>query len=217
MSDVKQMILNELAEIYTTLPGEVISWDGVTAVVRPALPKQLANGESLPPPQIFSVPVCFPIGDEGAAMISVPLKSGDPVKLSFSARALDEWLSGSSSAPSDPRQFDLSDCFATPVVRPMVGKADTSNVRVAYGSGEILIAPGGDCTFNGPSFTVNAPTTITGPLTYTAGMNGSGGDGVSATINGNINHTGGVISSDKPIEDGHKHRDSTGGMTGGPI
>src|SRR5690625_3501467 len=104
--------------INTTLPGVIVSWNGVAAVVRPAVDMQLANGDVLSPPQIVSVPVCWPVADGGRGQVTVPLKPGDDVVLHFSQRSIENWLSGSSQAPDDPRQFDLTDCFCTPVMRP---------------------------------------------------------------------------------------------------
>lgn len=181
---MNELIAAALAEVNVCLPGEVVAYDGTTATVRPAIPKQLANGASLAPPQIVRVPVCWPIADGGRAMVTVPLKPGDPVKLTFSQRSLENWLSGSDQAPDDPRQFDLSDCFASPVMRPGI-TADPENVTVQYGSGSFKIAPSGDMTIDAPSLTINAPTTVTRLLTYTEGMVGSGGD-QTAAITGDV-------------------------------
>src|SRR5690606_31871251 len=126
---MNQEILAALAEVNFCLPGVIVAYDGKTATVRPAMPKQLANGDALAAPQIVRVPVEWPIADGGRALITVPLKPGDPVKLTFSQRSLENWLSGSNQAPDDPRQFDLSDCFASPVMRPGPS-ADTENVSV---------------------------------------------------------------------------------------
>ena len=45
------------------------------------MPRALANGSELAAPQIVSVPVLFPTGLGGSAMISLPLQSGDDVLL----------------------------------------------------------------------------------------------------------------------------------------
>lgn len=57
IAGLRALIDAELADVYTTLPGEVVSYDGVTVTARPALAKRLANGEVLKPPQIVRVPV----------------------------------------------------------------------------------------------------------------------------------------------------------------
>lgn len=181
---MKDLIYAILADVNVCLPGEIVAYDGTTATVRPAMPKQLANGQTLAAPQIVRVPVEWPIADGGRAQITVPLKPGDPVKLTFSQRSLENWLSGSNQAPDDPRQFDLTDCFASPVMRPGAA-ADTENVSVQYGAGTFKIAPSGDMTIDAPSLTINAPTTVNGLLTYTEGMVGSGGEH-TASITGDV-------------------------------
>jgi hypothetical protein len=217
VTELRQLIATELAEVHTCLPGVIVSYDGSSAVVRPALPKQLANGDVLQAPQIVQVPICWPAGDiEGhRALVTVPLKPGDAVKLSFSERALENWLSGADSAPDDPRQFDLSDAFATPVMRPGTGAADTENVSVQFGECALKLTPSGDAILRGPGvFRVQMPAIFEKLLTYEEGLAGSGG-GAGTTISGDINHKDGTITSDNVIEDGHHHT-VDGKTTSGP-
>jgi hypothetical protein len=224
---IRSIISTELADVYTTLPGEVVRYDGMFVTARPALAKRLANGETLPAPQIVRVPVCWPVGDvNGAqALISVPLKAGDAIKLSFSARALENWLTGDNGPPDDPRQFDLSDAFATPLLRPGSLAADTDNVCIRYGPGTLKLSPAGDLTFQVRNWTVeaeqaifNTPVTINGPLVYTQGMAGEGGaGGASMRIRGGVAYEGGSITHNgKNIGDSHRHP-YAGGITEDPV
>ncbi|MDP8078325.1 Gp138 family membrane-puncturing spike protein [Phocoenobacter skyensis] len=182
-------------DIHTTLPGKIISWDGEMAIVEPTLPKTLTNGKPLAPPQIISVPVCFPIG--GGAIISVPLKAGDDVKLNFCERSLENWLSGNDTAPDDPRRFDLSDCFATPVCRPTQASCDTENLSLSYGGGSFKIAKNGEITIKTPKLTVNGKT----------------------ILNGDTATTGKLTNNKKDVGSGHKHNGVAKGAsnTGEPI
>jgi hypothetical protein len=224
---IRSIISTELADVYTTLPGEVVRYDGMFVTARPALAKRLANGETLPAPQIVRVPVCWPVGDvNGAqALISVPLKAGDAIKLSFSARALENWLTGDNGPPDDPRQFDLSDAFATPLLRPGSLAADTDNVCIRYGPGTLKLSPAGELTFQVRNWTVeaeqaifNTPVTINGPLVYTQGMAGEGGaGGASMRIRGGVAYEGGSITHNgKNIGDSHRHP-YAGGITEDPV
>jgi len=227
VTELRRLIAAELAEVHTTLPGEIVSYDGETAVVRPAIAKRLANGTTLPAPQIVRVPIHWLVGDvSGAqAVISVPLKPGDPVTLSFSERALESWLSGSNDAPDDPRQFDLSDAFATPVLRPGTGRADTENVSIQYGPGSMKLAPDGSLTIRVPRKHVIAEetvfdsrVTVNGLLTYTQGMTGSGGSaGATINIDGNVNFRNGTLThNDVNVGSTHKHPNGMGGETDEP-
>ena len=69
-------------------------------------------------------------------------------------------------------------------------------------------------TFTTPNLTASAMLTAQGQFNGYSGMSVSGGTG--ATISGNLIHKGGKITSTSVIEDGHKHQDSIGGMTGLP-
>lgn len=146
VTDMRRLIATELSEVHTCLPGEVVSYDGRFAVVRPTLAKKLANGETLPAPKIVRVPVCWPCADvKGAkAYFTMPLKAGDPVKLNFSERALEDWLGGDAGAPGDPRQFDLSDAFATPMHVHGFDAADTEKVSLGYGPMTMKISADGE-------------------------------------------------------------------------
>ena len=165
VTDTRALIATEMADVHTCLPGVIVDYDGEFATVRPTLDKQLANGETLAAPKIARVPVCWPIGDvNGAqALFTVPLKAGDPVLLHFSERALDDWLGGSDGAPGDPRQFDLSDAFATPMARPGTIKADTERVSLQYGPMTLKITAEGEVTVDTTApihMTTTAPVDI---------------------------------------------------------
>ena len=215
VSDLRRLIAAELAEVHTCLPGVVVSYDGQFAVVRPTLAKQLANGDTLPAPKIVRVPVCWPVGDVAGAqaLITVPLKAGDPVEIRFCERALDDWLSGLDGAPNDPRQFDLSDAFATPLHRPGSGLvADLQNVSLQYGPGSIKISPAGFVTIVAP-----AGMLLDTPLVQTTGniVGGDGGAG-SVAIQGTVTADDFVSTSGISLT-GHKHPTAPTGPVSPPI
>lgn len=215
---MSELINAALADINVCLPGEIISYDGTTATVRPAIPKQLANGETLSAPQIVRVPVCWPIADGGRALITVPLKPGDPVKLTFSQRSLENWLSGSNQAPDDPRQFDLTDCFASPVMRPGAS-ADTENVTVKYNGAWMKISPDGVITFDGDHMHVKCLATFEKLVTYKDGIAGTGGtngnklSGGFEVEGGELKHNGKNVGSDHQ----HDKVQPGSGISGDPI
>ncbi|OHX10237.1 hypothetical protein BI347_20780 [Chromobacterium sphagni] len=62
-----------------------------------------------------------------------------------------------------------------------------------------------------------AKATVSGLFSYLAGMAGSGGaGGASTTISGNINHSGGALSSNGVTLHSHTHPDPHGGNTEPP-
>jgi len=248
VSDMRALIAAELADVNTCLPGKIIEYDGQFATVQPTLSKQLANGESLAAPKIVRVPVCWPVGDiNGArALFTVPLKAGDAVLLNFSQRGLDDWLGGVDGAPGDPRQFDLSDCFASPMLRPGGLVADTERVSLQYGPMTLKITAEGQIDINTPApinVTTEATATIKAlavlidaPQTTTTGNllvggflsmgTGGSGPGARAIIRGPVEVIDGsvtvpghdVIASGKSLAT-HVHGGVTtgGGNTGGPV
>lgn len=181
ITDLRQVIGAELAEVHTTLPGVIVDYDGQFATVRPTIDKQLANGEVLAAPKIVRVPICWPCADvNGAqALFSMPLKSGDPVMLSFSERGLDSWLGGQDGPPDDPRQFDLSDCFASPMLRPGTMTADTENVSLQYGPMTLKITPEGEVTLD---TTAKITATTTADVLVKTSANATVEAGVEATV-----------------------------------
>lgn len=232
VADFRSLIRSELAEVHTCLPGKIVSYDGKHATVQPTLDKQLANGQTLAAPQIVKVPVCWFAADAGKALITVPLKPGDNVLLHFSERALETWLGGSDQAPDDPRMFDLSDCFASPMLRPTVGAADTEAVVVQYDKVKLRLHPNGDADLVSPGiFTVDMFTKFLKPVEFyeiathfatifaNAGISigGTAPAGGTVKIVGNVEHTGGVITSTATVQDNHHHVDPQGGNTGPPV
>lgn len=151
-------------DIYTCLPGVLVAYDGETATVRPAVDKLLANGQTLAAPAIVRVPINWPCGDSGKALITVPLKPGDSLTLHFSCRSIENWLSGEEGAPDDARMFDLTDCFASPNLRPGRGKADTENVSIQYNSASVKITPDGNILMKAAQINVDSTMVVTGDV-----------------------------------------------------
>ncbi|WP_054285646.1 phage baseplate assembly protein V [Gulbenkiania mobilis] len=92
-----------------------------------------------------------------------------------------------------------------------------------------LVQASEHCTVDCPESTftgnvlVKGTLTVEKLLTYMAGMSGQGGDsGAKTVIKGDIEHegsfkrSGGSFTSAEVLQDGHRHQDSIGGMTGGP-
>lgn len=203
VSDMRSLIASELADVHHCLPGVIVAWDGVTATVRPVIDMQLTNGAALAAPSVVRVPVkwmCASMAG-GQAIISVPLHPGDDVVLTFCDRAIEEWLQGIDGVPSDPRQFDISDAFCTPVLRPSRGiAADTENLSVRFGAGGLTIDPSGAVRIFGTSITLDAPlTTIEHDMSMPAG---------NASVSGDV--TSGGLSFRN-----HRHPE-TGSITDGP-
>ena len=108
------LIEAERRDMFTNLPGEVVSYDAKRqkAVIRPRL-KQTFGDKTMQAPDLIDVPVQHPRA--GGLIIHAPLKAGDEVTLHFAQRSLDEAAEQGTAADGRPgRMHDLSDAFATP-------------------------------------------------------------------------------------------------------
>jgi len=114
-------LLNEtieyhLADLHTVMPGVVEKYNAKTrrADIQPSLKRKMPGGKFMDFPIIPDVPIRYSGSKEFT--IHFPLKKGDEVALFFTERATDKWKSsgGKGIEESDPRRFDLQDCFAVP-------------------------------------------------------------------------------------------------------
>lgn len=208
MSDIIQALQiateTHLSEVNTTMPGKVISYNAEKnrAIVRPSLPKMLANGEELPAPDVVEVPVSWPKGMGGTAGLTLPLKPGDGVTLHFAQRSLEGWLAGRDVAPDDPRRFDLSDAVAVPGLAATGVSANKDDVELHFGPVKLRLRPDGGAILE----------TAAGSLTITA-------DGVASfigprvTVSGDVIVQGDVMAGTISLRN-HKH---TGVQAGGSL
>ena len=198
------MIESTTSEINTSVPGKIVSYNPKTnrATVQPIIPKKLANGETLLPPLIHEVPIMFPAsGMSGGkqAGIHLPIAPGDGVKLDFSNRSLENWLSGNNDAPDDPRQFDLSDCIATPGLNSSGFEGNGSDMVLRMGDTSLTIKPDG-------SFSVGSPGAM---IAFDAG--------------GNVTIKGASVTIETPartfVLETHRHQEVTIGteISGEPL
>ncbi|MDN7790436.1 Gp138 family membrane-puncturing spike protein [Burkholderia contaminans] len=210
----------ELLKVRTAFPGVVVSFDGDarTAVVRAAIDAQLADGSGAELPLLVDVPVSFPTG--GGFVIEWPLKAGDEGQVIINDRCIDGWFaSGRNGPPLDLRMHDLSDASFIPGIRskpnvPGGFDAGALVIRQIDGPARFRMDSGGKIELDGAQFRVKCPAIFEQLLRYQAGMAGEGG-GAGTQITGDINHSGGTITSNGVTVDQHEHP-VLGNRTGGP-
>jgi len=142
---VQRIIESILSDINTSTPGVIVSYDAAKnrAIVKPDIPKWLADDDELATPKIVEVPILWPASSGGKTSFTMPLKAGDGVMLMFTQRSLEGWLSGSKEMPDDPRQFDLSDCIAIPGLQSSGISADVDDVVLKFEKSEMRIKKDG--------------------------------------------------------------------------
>jgi hypothetical protein len=105
-----------MTEVHTALPGVVKKYDPAArrADVQPSCKRKMPGGKYLDFPVIPDVPVLFPGSKKYT--LHFPLDEGDEVLLVASERGTDSWKAkgGKGIEESDPRRFDLQDCYAIP-------------------------------------------------------------------------------------------------------
>lgn len=141
---LEQAIEAALSDVNTVMPGTIVSYDAGRnrAVVRPSLPKRLADGGELAAPDIHEVPVQW-MTSGGGVRFTAPIRPGDPVVLHFAQRSLDGWLNGDAAAPEDPRRFDLTDAVAVPGSPAALSGVDPDNIVLSMDGTTITVESGG--------------------------------------------------------------------------
>ena len=219
-----------LKDLHTCLPGIIASFDPdtQTASVQPAIQRIFTEKGAVNLPLCVDVPVAFPGG--GDFFLTFPVKAGDECILLFSERAIDNWhASGGTQTPAEYRLHDLSDGIAIVGLNSqphklaalqMTGAELRTRSRSTYirlEDGTIYIK--GNIVHEGNvqqtgNLNRTGTSTTTGKITGQGGMAISGGSGT--TFSGNVDHTGGSITSlGKKIDGSHTHNE-TGTVTNPP-
>ena len=213
VSSLRSLIKSEMIDINTSLNGVVTSYANGLATVRPTANKAYQDGDSLPFPLIYNVPVRWPSFNGGKCGFKGPVRPGDNVLVIFSQQATD--------GTDDPRRFDLNDAYCVPAHNSMAGQGNNNDDTIMYfGAAYIKITSGGAMEINAPGGCKTiAPTnlftgkvTVQGLVTFLAGMIGSTISGAAFVLNGAVQFIGTITSNGKDIASTHTH---TGVQTGG--
>lgn len=115
------------------IPGEIVSYNGQTATVKP-LYKPIHNGKPVDMPVLLEVPVDFP--RTANAGITFPIPAGTRVMLAPMMRSMDNYDVDDDGAPSDARSFSLSDMRATIVggdsLKSPLENVDLENTHIRF-------------------------------------------------------------------------------------
>lgn len=171
--------------VHTNIRGKVVAVDySVPSVdIQPMAYTEMDNGVIDKYPIIYGVPVQLPSGANGKARLTMPIKAGDMVGLSFSERnesdnndqnthqlfpgwAVTQIFSDGNAKPIDPENVVLENDKGSVVLKPngdmslknpkvtIEMKADGS-VKVSNGPGNLSIDPSGEITANGAKITTS--------------------------------------------------------------
>lgn len=185
-------------DIHTALPGEIVSFDGSTATVKPVGKYVTSDGTALDYPMITEAPVCFPFCQNAGIGFAFPVRKGDSCIIIISEVELDAWRSGADSEGS--LRFDLTSAMVIPGL--FAGRCDAAAKAFAQNAA-IVTAGDSEVVISGSGCTINS-----GGSTLT--VNDSG-----VTVKGTLTVTGDVKAGAVSLKN-HTHTDSTGGRTQKP-
>lgn len=172
-------------KVHTNIRGKVVAVDySVPSVdVQPMAYTEMDNGVIDKYPIIYDVPVQLPSGANGKARLTMPIKAGDMVGLSFSERnendnkdqnthqlfagwAVTQIFSDGNAKPIDPENVVLENDKGSVVIKPngdmsiknekvnIEVKADGS-VKVSNGPGTLTMESSGQINANGAKITTS--------------------------------------------------------------
>lgn len=199
-------------ELYTALPGHVLSFDPSTqlAQVQIGILSRDGDGTTYEPAPIAEVPVQT-YGH--SFVVEVAIGPGCEGLILFSKKCLDGWITtgGVAQNPVESRAFSVTDAFFIPGLRSMPGavsahRNDGIRLRNAAGSQYVWLKESGDIEATNGAGTIKIAAS--GDITITGGM---------VNINGATVDTGGRITAAETTSGGiafttHTH----GGVQGGP-
>ena len=199
LSGIRGVIQSEMASINTAVEGVVQSYEGGLATVLPSASKRFADGDVLPFPPIFRVPIRWPSFNGGMCGIKGPIRAGDKVLVIFAQQATD--------GTDDERRFDLSDAYAIPSAADQVAQATNNDDMIMwFGGAYIKLTADGRLEINAPAGTkIIAPSNEITGTAMIAGL---------VTMGGGFESTGSAMNNGKDIGSTHKH---SGVIRGGAL
>lgn len=137
-----------LADVWTSLPGKVISYDATkqTAAIQVCVQAKVLSKDGVWSDLVLSpcedVPVCFPGG--GGFTMTFPIAAGDEGIITFAARCIDGWFQQGGSQPqAELRMHDPSDGMFIPGIRSQprkLGNVSTTKVQLRSDDGLTVVA-----------------------------------------------------------------------------
>lgn len=114
VDELKKLVKEQIHNIHTALPAEIVSIDETTGrvCVKPKAQMRFSNGRIIDFPLISGVPLVMPQSGIAGAAIVFPVKSGDQCLLVFSEQSLDYWLENGMT--NSHLKFSLSNAIAIP-------------------------------------------------------------------------------------------------------
>ena len=154
---IDRFIRNELLEVRTCQPGQIVSYDPATcsATAQPAI-QTMGSGDDATPESLDPIPFVPVLQLGGGGFYQTfPLRKGDPVWLQAADRSLSAWKA-STGSPVDPQvaiTHSIGDSIAIPGLSPLkhapsIASATDYVLGAIDGSIEFRLTPAGKCTLD---------------------------------------------------------------------
>lgn len=188
----------QMRDVHTSLRARVVSVDyGIpSATVQPLASTTFSDGTTDAYPSVFDVPLQMASGNNGKARLTMPIKAGDIVGLTFSER--NEGSTGDKTTHGMFAGWAVTSIHSDGNAMPI----DPNNVELWNDKVNISMTPEGDFTVKGPVGTLKVDKTgqmtfTNGPASFTAKTDGTiEMNGAKVTPDGNFITSKGVNMND---------------------
>lgn len=214
IASIRALMQSEIAEINTSVNGEVVSYADGLATIQPLANKRFPDGDVLGFPPIPNVPIRWPSFNGGQCGIKGPIRKGDKVLLVFAQQAID--------GTDDERRFDLSDAYAIPCDSNKVAKSTNNDDLIMWfgeayikltADGKLEISSPGGSKIISPSNEFTGNNKVSGNQETTGTTKNAG----NTSMNGGFDSTGQAKNNGKNIGSTHTHIGvQVGGGISGP-
>jgi len=215
VASLRTLIQSELLDFNTSVEGTVQSYSNGLATVLPDATKRFSDGDALPFPPLYNVPIRWPSFNGGRCGIKGPIRVGDKVLVVFAQQARD--------GTDDERRFDMTDAYAIPSGNAQVAQAsNNADMIIWFGDAYIKLTEDGKLEINAPggSKTISPNNEFTGNNKVSGNQQTMGtttNTGLTS-MNGGFNSTGTATNNGKDIGSAHRHSGvQTGGGQSGPV
>lgn len=169
VTEVKALVKEQINNIHTALPGEIISIDIDTglATVKPKAQMRFSNGQVLEFPIINGVPVVMPQSPSTESAIVFPVSKGDQCLLIFSEQALDYWFENGMT--NSQVKYGLSGAIAIPGLL----RAQTDDFKEAIKQDAIIVKhKNNSITLSNAGIAIRGNVTVEGNLLINGELKG---------------------------------------------
>lgn len=202
LASFKNVIQSEMMGLNTSVEGTVESYSEGLATVVPDANKYFSDGDVLPFPKLFRVPIRWPSFNGGLCGVKGPIRAGDKVLVVFAQQARD--------GTDDERRFDITDAYAIACGNAQVAQAsNNADMIIWFGDAYIKLTESGALEIRAPGgskfITPNNEFTGNNKVDGNQQTIGTTTNNGLTSMNGGFNSSGTATNNGKDIGSNSKH------------